>query len=97
MSDEVRMPLSAAQDPKLTWAAKGLLLYLASLPRYATPKEAELIQASPGGRDHLRGVLRELEAAGYLTRMRARGHDGRATGTHFSIHIQTPNTEATNV
>ena len=50
-----------AQDSRLTWAARGLLLYMLSLPADWNLREDHLVRQSPKGRDHLRGLLCELE------------------------------------
>lgn len=66
--DTVVMPNRTAQNASLSWAARGLLLFMCSMPPRWRFNERHLLQCSPMGRDHLRSTVRELEAHGYLSR-----------------------------
>jgi hypothetical protein len=58
---------ATVQDARLSWAARGLLAYLLSLPADWTIRVAHLQQQGGVGRDALRGILRELQSFGYLS------------------------------
>lgn len=70
------VPNPTAQNPNLSWAARGLLLYCLSLPVGWQIREEDLVGRSPAGRDHLRAIVRELEAAGHVRRTRHRQTNG---------------------
>lgn len=63
-------------DTSLSWGARGLLIYLLSKPNDWTVKTSHLIKMSPAGRDATKTLLRELEQAGYLRRVRLKKDDG---------------------
>ena len=46
------VPNETAQNSNLSWAARGLLLYMLSLPTDWKLNEADLLGRSPKGRDH---------------------------------------------
>lgn len=81
----VVVPNATAQDSSLSWAARGLLLHMLSMPENWQFHEHDLVNRSPMGRDHLRSIVRELEAAGYLRRTRRRDGNGRTLGTHWDV------------
>ena len=64
----VVVPNATAQDSRISWAARGLLAFMLSMPPEWRFHEADLVGRSPGGRDHLRSLVRELEAHAYLRR-----------------------------
>lgn len=64
----VVVPNATAQDAALSWAARGLLTYMLSMPPEWQFCEADLVGRSPMGRDHLRSLVRELESHHYLRR-----------------------------
>ena len=58
------------QDQSLSWKAKGLMGYLLSRPDDWTVRMGDLAKRSPDGMASVRSGIKELEAAGYLTRQR---------------------------
>jgi hypothetical protein len=74
-----------AQDSRLTWAARGLLLYMLSLPADWNLREDHLVRQSPKGRDHLRGLLCELEQYGYLFRKLERNKAGQVVRSDWTV------------
>ncbi|MFF7950464.1 helix-turn-helix domain-containing protein [Streptomyces griseorubiginosus] len=84
-----------AQHPELSLVARGLALYIQSLPAGASVDIKTLASRFPEGRDRIAAALRELEAHGYLRRTHERlagghivtrtvscnrpGHRGRAS------------------
>jgi hypothetical protein len=66
-------------DSRLSWKARGLLVYLLSKPDAWEVMVAHLIKEAPDGRDAVLSGLRELEKAGYIVRK----GQGRKDGGHF--------------
>jgi len=75
--DFVQVSNDTARDPELSWAARGMLLHLLSLPDDWIVRQADLIEQSPDGRTVVRRCFRELEAARYMQRQTFKGRDGR--------------------
>src|SRR5947209_4868072 len=65
------------EDQRLSLEARGLMGYLLSKPDDWQVRVPDLQRTAGVGRDQLRRILRELEAAGYLVRRRTHGPDGR--------------------
>ncbi len=84
--DFVILSRHTAQDDALSWAARGVLTYLLSLPEGWRVNLTELQTHGDIGRDALRRVMRELEGRGYLARQNSRGRDGRMRGNVFFIY-----------
>ena len=68
----------AAQDSSLSWKARGLLIYLLSLPRDWNIRLSELARHATDGIDSTRKAMDELLNAGYIQRgARIRKPDGK--------------------
>jgi len=68
----------AAQDSSLSWKAKGLLIYLLSLPKDWNIRLSELARHATDGIDSTRKAMDELLNAGYIQRgARIRKPDGK--------------------
>lgn len=80
-----QIPNATVQNERLSWAARGLLAYMLSLPVDWRLNETDLVGRSPMGRDHLRSTLRELEGAGYLHRSRLRDRTGRVVQSIWRV------------
>jgi hypothetical protein len=70
-----------SEDRRLSWAARGLLVYLLGKPDSWEVSVTALINETAASgkqtrRDGMYNLLRELEAAGYLVRGQARGPGG---------------------
>lgn len=64
-------------DERLSFRARGVLVWLLDKPDDWTVDAAAISRAGTEGRDAIRAVLRELEAAGYLERRKVQGPNGR--------------------
>lgn len=74
------------QDDTLSWKARGILIYLLSLPDNWQMYVSDLINRAPDKETSVRTGLKELEKAGYLTKQRTRDSKGKITGTEWIIH-----------
>lgn len=70
------IPNAAIRDQRLSWKARGLLVYLLSMPDNWRTNTTQLRGAGIDGRDAIRAGLTELEEAGYLQRRRIHRNDG---------------------
>ena len=70
------VPNSVVNDSRLTWEARGMLVYLLGNSANGTIRIGDLIHQAPCGRDKTRRILEELEKAGYIRRTRKRNEDG---------------------
>jgi hypothetical protein len=69
----------------LHWEDMGFLFWARTHRKGFRFTEQFMINATPGGRDKLRTILRRLEKAGKLDRRKDRGPDGRITGTTLIV------------
>lgn len=76
------------RNTELTWAARGLLIFLLSMPDDWTANVEHLTTQGPSGRDHIYSLLKELEIGGYLTRTKKKDDRGRWEWEHL-LH-ETP-------
>src|SRR3569833_1559573 len=76
-------------DLRLSWAARGLLVYLLSRPDDWRIRVDQLRQQATSGRDAIYKLLSEQRQHGYILRERIRGDDGRLQGTSYYVH-ETP-------
>jgi hypothetical protein len=72
----VQISNAAAQDPRLSLQARGVILFVLSLPpdREFTAKWLE--SQVPNGRESIRSALAELRACGYMRRTRRQDEHG---------------------
>lgn len=74
------------QHRSLSGLAIGLAAYIQSLPEGAPVDIRTLARRFPEGRDRIAAALRELEAYGYLERVRQRTDDGRMVTVTISYN-----------
>lgn len=91
-----------SEDRRLSWGARGLLVYLLGKPDNWQVFPAALVaevaeSAKPAGRDATYALLNELLAAGYLRREQSRQDDGTMGSTRYVVseqpHTEKPDTE----
>lgn len=86
---------SISEDPRLSWAARGVLIFLLGKPDNWEVSVKHLISQTANaigkasGRDGVRVVLKELEQAGYLVADYARSEGGAFAGMAYTVH-ETP-------
>jgi hypothetical protein len=64
-------------DVRLTWEARGLLIFLLSKPDRWEIRKEHLIASSPSGETVVRRILKELTQYHYMKRVRYKGENGR--------------------
>lgn len=82
----VQIDKTPINDVRLSWKAKGLLVYLISKPDDWTIILDDLIKHAKDGRDSVKAGLRELEATGYLSRNQIRYDDGTFGPMEFVVY-----------
>lgn len=82
------LPNSTAQDKRLSAEARGVLLFMASLPDdWDFYKEWLQKQFPKMGRDKLTRVMKELQEFGYLTKTPKRLEDGTVKGFDWEVRV----------
>lgn len=71
------------EDPRLSFKAKGILAYLLSKPDDWQVRDRQLATVGPDGRSAVQAALRELEAYGYIHRIRERNEQGQWVYTSY--------------
>jgi hypothetical protein len=92
---------AAAQDAELSWKAKGLLIYLLSLPKDWNIRISELANHATDGYDSTKRAMDELLKAGYISEVRGvRKPDGKLGDYVYlvtGVRDEMPNLEKPNV
>lgn len=84
--------LTCVEDPRLSWGAKGVHLYLSSRPPFRKDgsrweiSKAEIQKRSKGGRDQLEGFLDELKLYGYLEIVQDNAPGTGYRQTHWKVY-----------
>jgi hypothetical protein len=80
-----------SEDRRLSWEARGMLVYLLGKPDYWVVSIQALINETVGarkqsGRDSVRAIVRELIDAGYIRReLRRDGDAGKLSGYDYTV------------
>jgi hypothetical protein len=83
---------SISEDPRLSWAARGLLIFLLGKPDHWEVSVVHLINQTKdavgkrSSRDAVRVILKELEAVGYLVADQARNATGKFAGLAYTVN-----------
>lgn len=80
------------EDDRLSWKARGLLVYLLSKPDNWEVMQAHLIKQAPDGTASVRAGLNELKEAGYITSAKSKNDAGRFDGWDSFVY-EEPVTE----
>lgn len=92
---------SISEDPRLSWGARGLLIYLLGKPDNWEVSVADLINQTqesgkPAGRDAVRGLLNELKQTGYLYVDTKRSSGGSFDGVSYVVNESPVNSPETD-
>ncbi|MBO8164212.1 MAG: helix-turn-helix domain-containing protein [Brevibacillus sp.] len=88
----VQIDKTPINDSRLSWKAKGLLLYLLSKPDDWTIMIDDLVKHAKDGRDSVKAGLSELEQNGYLKRKQGRNDSGEFGPMEYHV-FELPQTE----
>lgn len=92
------LPTTTINDERLSWEARGLLIYLLSKQDYWKVQIKDLINQTkgaigrPAGRDKVYTILKELRIAGYIVRSFNR-EGGEFVGVEYEVS-ETPDLDA---
>lgn len=84
-----------SEDPRLSWAARGLLIFLLGKPDHWEVSVQHLVNQTADAigksskRDAVYGIMRELSDAGYLIRQRGRQEGGEFSKVDYIV-TETP-------
>lgn len=82
----VQVDKNVVMDNRLSWKAKGILMYLLSRPVDWQVYEKEVIRHAQDGRDSVRSGINELIEVGYVTREEKRNHLGQFRGYNYQVY-----------
>lgn len=87
-----------SQDKRLSWAARGLLIYLLGKPDNWRVSVTDLVNqtadsARSSGRDAVYGLLKELQDAGYVRYEQTRKDDGTMGASTYHVSEDASTTE----
>jgi len=77
------------RDDRLTWKARGILVYLLSMPNDWTIYITELEKHAKEGETALRNGMKELESLGYIRKEQLRDEAGKIAGYEYVVY-ETP-------
>lgn len=83
-------------DNRLSWQAKGILIYLISKPDNWTVYEADIIASATNGRDSVKKAIKELEEFGYLRKEKKRDEKGKFIGWEYYV-FENPQDDITDI
>lgn len=90
------LPNALLQDKELSFRARGILVMMLSMPLHWQTYHSWLTEQGKEGEEAVRTALRELEAAGYLTK-RQRREQGRMAGFQWDWYsVPVPVSERTS-
>lgn len=82
----VQVDKGAVNDERLSWKARGMLVYLLSKPDDWTVRVTDLVRRAPDGEAAVRSGLQELQDAGYITVRQDRKPDGTWAPTEYTVY-----------
>ena len=77
------------QDSRLSWAERGLVAYLLSLPDGWVVRKSHLATQSPGSTYELEKLFKKPRSWGYLELSKTRSMDGRLRGSEYIV-VESP-------
>jgi len=76
----------SAEDKRLSWEARGVLIFLLVKPDDWQVCLAHLINSSPAGRDKVRRIIKELMAHNYIVVNKIRGEMGQFSAPEYVVY-----------
>lgn len=87
-SNFTTLPNELIRDPRISWKALGILVFVLSLPDNFRLRLSHLSKQKTSGRDATRTGIKELQVAGYLRIYRERGERGKFSHTTWLVSDQ---------
>lgn len=87
-SNFTTLPNELIRDPRISWKALGILVFVLSLPDNFRLRLSHLSKQKTSGRDATRTGIKELQMAGYLRIQRERGERGKFSHTTWLVSDQ---------
>lgn len=84
------------QNSKLSWATKGMLVYLLHLPDNWQINVADLSNRSRNGRDGTACIIKELMTEGYISRVKIKNEKSQFKGYDYTVTDEPVNWKAVN-
>lgn len=81
-----RFPRAFIRDQTISWEARAIAAWMASHDPTFRFTVDYIVRSGPAGRDKVRRIMKELETAGYLVRVRARNEDGSFGAIVHRLH-----------
>lgn len=81
-----RFPRAFIRDQSISWEARAIAAWMASHDPSFRFTVDYIVRSGPAGRDKVRRIMKELETAGYLVRVRARNEDGSFGAIVHRLH-----------
>ncbi len=81
-----QIEMNAIEDTRLSWAARGLLIYVLSRPDDWRVITKHLVKQGNLRRDGIHSLLRELRKCGYVRRKTIRNKQGSFSGVDYYVH-----------
>lgn len=84
---------SLISDNSISWAAKGILIYLLSKPDGWKVYKSDIVKHSTNGIDSVKSIIKELRKAGYITLTRITDAKGRVQEWRYDVYdeaLETP-------
>ncbi len=81
-----QIEMKAIEDARLSWAARGLLIYVLSRPDDWRVITKHLVKQGNLRRDGIHSLLRELRKCGYVRRRTTRNKQGSFSGVDYYVH-----------
>ncbi len=81
-----QIEMNAIEDTRLSWAARGLLIYVLSRPDDWRVITKHLVKQGNLRRDGINSLLRELRKCGYVHRKTIRNKTGSFSGVDYYVH-----------
>jgi hypothetical protein len=83
----VMVPIILVIDPRLSWKAKGLYIYMLSRPDDWKFYELDLVKRSKDGKSSVKSAIQELLSTGWIYRWRIL-KNGKPHNYHYVIYIE---------
>lgn len=81
-----RFPRAFIRDERLSWECRAVAAWMASHDPSFRFTVDYIVRSGPAGRDKIRRIMKELETAGYLVRVRERNADGSFGAIVHRLH-----------